>query len=108
MAKVQEGGMPSGAMQPPAAGPRGHHPVQRGAFQGAMAGTDAVHNGCVPASSAMHNSMSMAQPGGVPSDTGKRKGAVGKPAAKKAAKKASAQAKKGAATFQFDVFGSKL
>jgi hypothetical protein len=48
------------------------------------------------------------QPGAAPAGTGKRKGAAGKPAAKKVAKRAATQANKGTANFQFDVFGSKL
>ena len=108
VATVEEGGMPRGAWQPPAAGSAGQQFVQRTAFQGGMLGADAVPNGGVSSSSAAHGSTATAQPGGMPSDAGKRKGVTGKPAAKKAAKKASAQAKQGAATFQFDVFGSKL
>lgn len=104
-AKASEAPVPSGA-RPPAG--QAQQPLQRPMFQGSMGHADAVMGG--PGSATAQKKVAVSQSGGgVTTDTGKRKGAVGKPTAKKAAKKAvSAQAKKGSTTFQFDVFGSKL
>lgn len=76
-------------------------------LQGRMSAADAVMKGAQGGAD-MQTMAAASLSTGATTESGKRKGSAGKPGAKKAAKKGPVQGRKGAAMFQFDVFGSKL